>query len=86
MVKGGSCAQPYLDYTDTTGKRMITPTTAEIAECETNTEKQKEQNKRNRIGQEFSIAIAQMAVGLPIWLFHWAIIQSEAKRKEEEEN
>jgi hypothetical protein len=86
MVKSGTCGQAYTDYADTTGKTMIVPTPADIAECEINTEKQKEQNKRNRIGQELSIALAQIAVGLPLWLFHWGIIQSEAKRREEKDS
>jgi hypothetical protein len=81
----GTCYMQYVDPTDREGKRFITPTPEQSAACEAKQEQQKEQNRRNRIGQEFSIAIAQMAVGLPIWLFHWGIIQKEYRRKEEED-
>jgi hypothetical protein len=80
----GTCYSPYIDPTDKEGKRLITPTTEDSARCEQKQELQKEQNRRNRIGQEFSISIAQLLVGLPVWLFHWGIIQKEYKRKEEE--
>jgi len=81
----GTCFIQYPDPTDREGKRFITPTPDQSAVCEQKQEQQKEQNRRNRIGQEFSIAIAQIVVGLPIWLFHWGIIQKEYKRKEEDE-
>ncbi len=84
-MRGGTCAQPYPDSADKEGKKMITPTTQEIADCNDQLELQKAQNRKNRIGQDFSIAFAQMAVGLPVWLFHWGIIQKEAKRREDEE-
>ena len=80
----GTCYSQYVDPTDKEGKRLITPTPAESADCETKQAQQKEQNRINRIGTDFSISIAQIVVGLPIWLFHWAIIQKEYKRKEEE--
>jgi hypothetical protein len=48
-------------------------------------EKQNEQMSRNQIGMDFSIAFAQLIVGLPVWLFHWNIIQKENRKKEEEE-
>lgn len=81
---GVGCAASYIDATDPSGKKMIQPTSQEITECEAKQEKQREKNRNNRIGTEFSIAIAQLAVGLPIWLFHWGIIQKEYRKKEEE--
>ncbi len=81
---GTGCAASYLDVNDPAMKRMIQPTTQEIAECEAKLAEQKQQNRANRIGSEFSIAIAQLMVGLPIWLFHWAIIQKEYRKKEED--
>jgi hypothetical protein len=75
-----------VDATDKEGKRLITPATQEIADCEKRQEQQNEQNSKNQIGEEFSISIAQLMVGLPVWLLHWGIIQKEyRKRKEEEE-
>ena len=85
-MRGGTCNQSYIDPTDTENKRMIVPTTQEVAECKTAQKEQQDQNQRNNIGREFSISIAQMLVGLPIWLFHWGIIQREYKRKEEKES
>ena len=82
--KTGTCYMQYPDPTDTEGKRMITPTAEESAACEKSQKDQQDQNNRNTIGQEFSIAIAQLLVGLPVWLFHWGIIQKEYRRKEEE--
>ncbi len=82
--KGGACYQGYADPTDPTGMKMIMPSEAEIADCEVKMEKQREQSRRNEMGRQFSIAIAQIAVGLPIWLFHWGVIQKEYRRKKEE--
>jgi hypothetical protein len=82
--KGDSCHQSYPSAADPTGKQMIAPTTQEIADCEVQMQKQNEQNRINQIGTDFSISFAQLFVGLPVWLFHWSIIQRENKRKEEE--
>jgi hypothetical protein len=84
--RGGTCSQPYADPTDTTGKTMIAPTTQEVADCKVQMDKQNEQNRKNQIGMDFSVAFAQLIVGLPVWLFHWGIIQKENRRKEEETN
>jgi len=84
-LKGGTCTMQYPDPADREGKRLISPTTQEVAECAARMEQQKVQNRNNRIGMDFSISIAQIVVGLPIWLFHWGIIQKEYKRKEEDE-
>lgn len=81
----GTCFSPYPDPADKEGKRLITPSAAESADCEKKQEQQKEQNRINRIGTDFSISIAQIVVGLPIWLFHWGIIQREYRRKDEED-
>ena len=77
---GTGCAASYLDPSDPAMKKMIRPTDAEIAECEVKMEQQKAQNHANRIGSEFSIAFAQLAVGLPIWL-STGIIQKEYRKK-----
>ena len=85
MGRGGYCSQAYPDLQDPAGKTMIPPTTQEISECEKKTKEQQEQSRRNNMGREFSISIAQLGVGLPIWLFHWGIIQSEYRKKRDEE-
>lgn len=85
MEKTGPCAQPYLDPTDTQKKRLISPSEAEIKACEDrqteNDRKQQELNRKNDIGRDLSIAIAQLLIGLPLWLFHWSIIQNENRKK-----
>lgn len=87
-VPGGKtgCAQSYLDPTDPQGKKWLTPTAEEVAVCERQQKEQAEQNRRNNIGRELSISIAQIIIGLPLWLFHWGIIQSEYRRKKNELN
>lgn len=84
-VKGGICTQSYPDPADTTGKTMIAPTKEEIADCEKRYEEQRELSRKNQMGRDFSISIAQIVIGLPLWLFHWGIIQREYRRKEEDE-
>ncbi len=79
-----ACLQPYVDPADPELKKMIKPTAEEAAACEKNQKEQNEQYRRNSIGREFSIAIAQLAVGLPVWLFHWGVIQKEYARKKDE--
>lgn len=77
------CSQLYVDPLDKEAKQMIAPTTQEIEQCRV---AEKEQNKRinnANFAREISISLAQIAIGLPIWLFHWGIIQKEYRRKEE---
>jgi hypothetical protein len=61
---------------------LMTRTPEEIKKCEERLEQQNQQQMKNRIGREFSISLAQIVVGLPVWLFHWMIIQREYRRKE----
>ncbi len=82
-----SCAQPYPappDFTDIKMdvKRTVTPTKTEIETCQKEQQKINEQNRWNNIGRELSVSIAQIAIGLPLWLFHWGIIQREHKRRQ----
>lgn len=80
----GQCAQSYLDPTDTEMKRMIAPTAQEIETCQA---AEKEMNMRinnSNFGRELSISLAQILIGLPIWLYHWGVIQKEYRRKEDE--
>lgn len=84
-VRGDMCTQSYPDPTDEAGKTMIAPTEEEITVCREQTELQREKNRESNVGREFSISIAQILVGLPIWLFHWAIIMREYRKKREDE-
>jgi hypothetical protein len=83
--KSGPCYVAYPDPSDKEGKKLITPTAEEIADCKKAQKEQQEQDNRNRVGEVFSIAIAQIVVGLPVWLFHWSIIQNEYKKREEKD-
>lgn len=81
-VGSGPCDQLSPVSPDPTQKK-VELTTQQIADCEANVQKNNDMNRKNNIGREFSISIAQILVGLPIWFFHWGIIQKESKRKEE---
>jgi len=77
------CSSPYPDPADPQGKLTLNPTTQEIADCR---KAQDEQNKRandSNYGRDLSISLAQIGIGLPIWLFHWGIIQKEYKKRDE---
>lgn len=76
---GTECAQTYSK--DPTSSVMVERTPEEIAECERRIEEQNELNRRNDMAREFSINIAQLVIGLPVWLFHWGIIQREYRKK-----
>lgn len=82
----GQCAQAYPDPADKEGKRMIIPTTQEVADCQKAEKEQNERINRANFGRELSISLAQIVIGLPIWLFHWGIIQKEARKREEEKD
>ena len=60
-------------------------TDEEIAECEAKYDAYNKKESANQTKREYSISIAQVAVGLPLWLLHWGIIQSEYKRRKKEE-
>lgn len=68
-------------YTRPGSDEEIERTDEEIEECERAQEEQQEQYRRNEIGRELSINVAQILVGLPLWLLHWGIIQREYRRK-----
>ena len=77
------CSSPYPDSKDLQGKVMITPTTQQVIDCR---KAQDEQNKRSNdanFGRELSISLAQILIGLPIWLFHWGVIQKENRRRDD---
>jgi len=83
-INGGICSQKVPDPSDATNERMVSPTPEQIAECEERYEEQREANRKSEIGREFSISIAQIIIGLPLWLFHWGIIQREYRRKKKD--
>jgi len=64
------------------GKRIIT-NNQEIQNCKT---KMKENNKKqaaSSFNKQISNAIALIAVGLPVWLFHFWLMQFDRKRHKE---
>lgn len=73
------CEQFYSK--DPTSSFMIERTPEEIAQCEQRIEAQNDINRRNDLARDFSINIAQIVIGLPVWLFHWGIIQREYRKK-----
>lgn len=81
---GGPCEQPTVKVPETGETQERTP--EEIALCEERLQEQNERNRRNEVGRELSINIAQIVVGLPVWLFHWGIIQREYRRKKEKKS
>ncbi|MFC1747805.1 hypothetical protein ACFL2V_03275 [Pseudomonadota bacterium] len=56
----------------------------EIAKCEAKYDEYNEKEAKNEVKKDFAISIAQLLVGLPLWLFHWGIIQREYRRKKKE--
>lgn len=78
------CSQPYADASSTTEpKKMITPTQDQINLCVQRQKEQNEMNNRNDLGRELSIAIAQILIGFPLWLYHWMTIQKEYRMRHE---
>ena len=63
------------------GGKRIELSEEEIKECEVRMADQKEAYRENEMRREFSISIAQILIGWPLWYFHWGIIQREYRRK-----
>lgn len=83
MKLSGGCNGSYLADPSNPNSKMVTPTPAEVETCQKVEKEQQDQNRRNSIDRELSISIAQLLIGLPVWLFHWGIIQKEYRKKEE---
>lgn len=67
------------------GKSITTPRTpAEIADCEVKTKVSQEKQVKSQFNREISQSIALAAVGLPIWLLHFWLIQGDWKRRKED--
>ena len=78
------CSQTYPDKNDPTGKNLIYPTTQQIADCRVVQAEQDKKMNDSNFFRDLSTAIAQIVIGLPIWLFHWGIIQKDYRRREDE--
>lgn len=74
------CSASYTDAND----KIITRTTSEINTCKENITKQQERDHQNSIGRQFSSSISAIVIGLPLWLFHWMIIQNEDKKRKKQ--
>ena len=79
----GPCDVSMVDTKDPTGKTMVQRSTQEIADCQKKVDAQNEKTRKNNAEREFSIAIAQILVGGPIWWYHWTMVQKDNKHKEE---
>jgi len=61
------------------------PTEQEIAECEAKYDEYNKKESQNQAKKDFAISIAQILVGLPLWLLHWGIIQREYRRRKKDD-
>jgi|GEM_PF-259689 len=77
------CNSAYNDPTDPENKRMLVPTTQETADCRAAQAVQDKKVNDSNFFRELSIAIAQIVIGLPLWLYHWAVIQKEYRKHED---
>jgi hypothetical protein len=77
------CSQSYPDKNDSTGKTMIYPTTQQVTDCRAAQAAQDKKVNDSNFFMNLSTAIAQIVIGLPLWLFHWGIIQGEYKKREQ---
>ena len=77
----GPCNIPYPDSypqsSDIKARPLIMPSEEEVKLCKQGMLEQQRLQQQNQIGRDFSIAIAQILIGLPLWLIHWRIIQKE---------
>lgn len=75
---GSPCETQYMNYvTNEPAKR----TPEEVEKCMTGIKEQADRSRMNEVGRELSMNIGQALVGLPVWLFHWLIIQRDHKRR-----
>ena len=79
------CSMAYPDPKDKEGKTTITPTSQETADCRVAAQEQSRHFSDAQFARELSISLAQIAIGLPIWLFHWGVIQGENRKKRDED-
>ncbi len=77
-LDGGVCSKYYVRPGS---DEQMERTDEEIAECEQQVEEQNRKNRENNIKRELASSISSIVVGLPLWLLHWGIIQTEYSRK-----
>ncbi len=82
--RNGICAQPFPSPVGDE-KNLITPTTQEIETCLQAQKDQQLQNQKNMVARQFSTSIAQIAIGLPLWIFHWMLIEKDDRKKKKGE-
>lgn len=78
---GDFCNQYKVDPSDPDGYRMIPPSDDDVKKCELELELQREKSIKNNSGRQFSISFSQILIGLPLWIYHWKLIQRKYRRK-----
>ena len=78
------CSQPTINV-DSNGKSVSTPhSAAEIADCEMKTKESQDKQAKSEFNRQVSESVALTIVGLPVWLFHFWLIQLDWKKRRED--
>ena len=87
-INGYKLTWPNLSNTDKPNGdkevEKLQPTTKEIEDCRKALKEQNQRFNDENFNREISISLAQVLIGLPIWLFHWSVIQKENRKKRDE--
>lgn len=76
------CSASYPSPKNPTDKNLVAPTDKQISDCRKAQEEERKRSNEAQFGRQISLALAQIAIGLPIWLFHWRVIQQDNRKKE----
>ena len=63
------------------GKTVVTMTDEEVKDCERKTEEANKKNNEKQNKRELADSIALAVVGLPVWLFHFRVMQNDWKKR-----
>jgi hypothetical protein len=76
------CEQPKpVYYNLQPGELPPMRTSEEVKDCEQKMEEGKVKQKDMNFKRDVAWSSAMVLVGLPVWLFHWIILRSEKKKK-----
>jgi len=75
------CQQPK--FTSPDGKVTTPRTNEEIADCEAKLKESNERLSDNQTKRDLAQSISLGVVGLPVWIFHWLVMQADWKRRKE---
>jgi hypothetical protein len=76
-----TCEQPKVLSTD--GKTTIPRTAEEIADCKKQLQENNQRTNDNQTKRDLAQSISLAIVGLPVWAFHWMVMQADWRRKKE---